>query len=148
MLTSFTLVIAKCRSEVKFFFDEVMCQLPNTIKELRIETKFDARAILHASRRNDTVTAPLNPYSSYSYSNLTSLDLSDCALQPEERFYADLSEIFKGLRVTLQHFRPSRHTTCRRTNYTDGEQREKSAILTLKGAGVLVNSTLNPDYED
>lgn len=148
MLASFTLVITKCHTEVDFFFDDVMRPLPNTIKELRIDTKFDARAILHASRRNDTVKAPFNPCSSYSHSNLTSLDLSDCNLQPEERFYAGLSEILKGLRVTLQLFRPSRHTTRERKNYTDGEQREKNAMLTLKRAGVLVNLTSNPGYDD
>lgn len=137
MLTSFTLVIAKRRPEEDFFFDEVMHVLPNTIKELKIEQKYDVYAHLRASRRNDRT--PLN--FGISYTNLTSLDLRDCTLRPEGSFYMDLSKILKAFRVSLYHFRPSRRKWA---NKAVAEQEGENAILTLQRAGVMVDLTSTP----
>lgn len=58
MLTSFSLVIVKCRPDEDFCFEGVMHPLPNTIEKLRIGKKSDIYSTRIFVRREEMTRPP------------------------------------------------------------------------------------------
>lgn len=135
MLTFFTLALRSKLPEEDYFFVDIMRPLPCTIKNLKVKPKYTPQIVnLQASQRNNTV-----PYDfGDQYPNLTRLDLEDCTI-PGQNFYAELSDILKNLRISLNDFRPGRRSNWKEQLEEEQLEETKDAILTLQRAGVLVD---------